>query len=144
MKSSPRPELQKPLAAFTERLHAGAETIPLAELASLFGAPDDALERIATRGEIRFRDGTFSNDGPDLVVKAGRIELEIPSLIRGQVELVPGGFKLAFPLGEFSMKACMTVAIIRKCFVLKEMRASPNDLVLDFGNPLANRRYTFA
>jgi len=143
MKSSPRPELQEPLLAFTERLHARAETIPLTVLASLFGAPDDALEHIATRGDIQFRGEIFSNDGPDLVVSAGRIDLEIPSLMRGQVELVPGGFLLSFPLEEFSLKACMTVAIIRKCFVLKEMRASPDDMVLDFGNMLADRRYTF-
>ena len=143
MKSSSRPDLKEPLLAFTERLHAGAEAIPLRDLAGLFGAPDDALDRIATRGEIQIRGETFSNDGPDLVVMAGRIELEIPSLMRGKVQLFPGGFKLEFPLGEFSLKACMTVAIIRKCFVLKEMRASPDDLVLDFGNALADRRYTF-
>ena len=143
MKSSPRPDLKEPLAEFSKHLHDGADSVPLADLASLFGASGDALAEIATRGQIRLGDGKFSNDGPDLVVAAGRVELEIPSLMRGQFDLSPGGFALRFPLEEFSLKACMTVAIIRKCFVLKEMRASAEDLVLDFGNALADRRYTF-
>ena len=39
--------------------------------------------------------------------------------------------------------ACARVAVFRKCFDLREIRASASEMVLDFGNVLADRRYTF-
>ena len=143
MTTSHRPELKQPVADFAEKLAAGTRTIPLAELAQLFGAGEDLLTTVASRGDIVFTDNGFSNDGPDLVVPAGRVELEIPMIVRGTWCSSPGGFTLTFPSAEFAPRACAQVMIIRKCFELKEMRATPADLALDFGNEMVNRRYTF-
>jgi hypothetical protein len=41
------------------------------------------------------------------------------------------------------VRACLQVAIFRKCFDLREIRATESDLALDFGGPPADRRYTF-
>lgn len=144
MKTSERPELKRPVQAFAGRLAAGEREIPLADLAALFGADEGLLATVRRRGDLVFRDdGNFSNDGPDMAVPAGRVELEIPSLVRGTWECGPGSFRLVFPMAEFTLRACVTVAIVRKCFDLREMRASASDLVLDFGSQLADRRYTF-
>lgn len=128
---------------FHRRLLAGVQCIPLAEFAALFAAGEELLERVRGRGDLRFESGAFSNDGPELCVPAGRAEIEIPSLLRGEYSVDPGGFRLLFPMEEFAPKACVTVAIFRKCFSLKEMRATRSELVLDFGFPLVDRRYTF-
>lgn len=143
MKTSPRPELREPVLAFAERLERGEPRIPLADLAALFGAPGEVLGLVAGRGDLVFLPERFSNDGPELSVEAGRVELELPSLIRGTWEAAAGGFRLTFPLGEYAPRACVRIALFRKCFELKEMRASGRDLTLDFGNELADRCYTF-
>ncbi len=143
MKTQPRPELGEPVTAFAERLRGQPDKIPLTELATLFGAPPEVMDRVASRGDVVFRGEVFSNDGPELVASAGKVELEIPSLMRGTYAVSDEGFRLTFPSAEFSLRACATVAIIRKCFELKEMRATASDLVLDFGSSLADRRYTF-
>lgn len=143
MKTVGRPELKEPVAAFADKLAAGPESIPLAEFAALFGAGDDVLAQVATRGDLRFRGDVFSNDGPELTVPAGSVELEIPSLLRGTWEASSGGFALRFGHADFTLRACAKVAVFRKCFDLREMRASASDMVLDFGNALADRRYTF-
>ena len=143
MKTSERPELKAAVAAFAARLREGPERIPLTELAALFGAPPEVMDRVASRGDVVFLGEVFSNDGPELVASAGKVELEIPSLMRGTYAVSDEGFRLTFPSAEFSLRACATVAIIRKCFELKEMRATASDLVLDFGSSLADRRYTF-
>ena len=143
MKTQPRPELKAPVTEFAARLREGPERIPLTELAALFGAPAEVMDRVASRGDIVFRGEVFSNDGPELVARAGKVELEIPSLMRGTYAVSDEGFRMTFPSAEFSLRACVTVAIIRKCFELKEMRATASELVLDFGSSLADRRYTF-
>ena len=142
MKTSARPELKEPVTAFAARLREGPERIPLTELATLFGAPPEVMDRVASRGDIVFRGEIFSNDGPELVARAGKVEIEIPSLMRGTYEVSDEGFRMAFPSAEFSLRACATMAFSRKCFELKEMRATASDLVLDFGSSLADRRYT--
>ncbi len=143
MKTSPRPELKEPVAAFAARLEAGEREIPLGDLAALFGADESLRARVAGRGDIVFKEGTFSNDGPDLVIPAGKVELEIPSLMRGEWSSGPGRFELRFPLEEFTLRACAKISILRKCFALRELRAGPSELVLDFGSDLADRKYTF-
>jgi len=143
LKTSPRPELKRPVLAFAARLEAGEREIPLADLAALFGARDALLDRVRGRGNLVFRDQVFSNDGPELVVAAGRFELEIPSLVRGEWSGGADSFVLRFPMLEFSLRACARIAIMRKCFDLRELRAGPAELVLDFGSGLADRRYTF-
>lgn len=140
---SSRPELRAPVLEFLDRLRRGEERIPLADLAALLGAPPEVRERVARRGDLLFRGGTFSNDGPELVIAAGKVELEIPSLLRGTAATGADGFRLAFPDGEFAPRACATLAFFRKCFELKEMRGGAGGLAFDFGNPLADRRYTF-
>jgi len=141
--TSERPELKQPVADFAEKLAAGTRCIPLAELAQLFGAEGDLMTTVASRGDIVFTDDGFSNDGPDLVVPAGSVELEIPMIVKGTWSSSPGGFTLTFPFTDFAPRACAQVMIIRKCFDLKQMRATPTDLTLDFGNEMVNRRYTF-
>lgn len=143
MKTSPRPELKEPVLAFAARLHERAGEIPLTDLARLFGAGDDVLDRVRSRGSLVFKDDSFSNDGPELIVPAGRVELEIPALLRGTWSAGTAAFTLTFPLGDFSVRACAQIAILRKCFELKELRATERDLTLDFGSSLADRRYTF-
>ena len=110
MKTSPRPELKEPVAAFAARLEAGEREIPLGDLAALFGADEGLRARVAGRGDIVFREGTFSNDGPDLVIPAGKVELEIPSLMRGEWSSGPGRFELRFPLEEFTLRACAKIS----------------------------------
>jgi len=138
-----RPELKAPVLAFLARLERGDERIPLAELAALFGAPPELLGRVAKRGDILFREGGFSNDGPELLVEAGRVELEIPSLLKGRHHAGNGTFLLEFPVAEFAPRACVSVAFFRKCFELRQMRGGAGELVLDFGSAVADRRFTF-
>ena len=143
MKASPRPELKAPVLAFLAKLREARDEIPLTDLAGLFGADDAVLERVATRGNLAFSGDTFSNDGPELIVPAGRVELEIPVLVRGRWAVDSGGFTLSFPLADFAVRACARLAFVRKCFDLREIRATEHDLTLDFGATLADRRYTF-
>ena len=143
MQASPRPELKAPVLAFLAKLREERDAIPLTDLARLFGADDAVLERVATRGDLVLKGDTFSNDGPELVVAAGRVELEIPGLVRGRWSATPDGFTLTFPLADFAVRACARIAFMRKCFDLREIRATGSDIALDFGAPLADRRYTF-
>ena len=143
MKTSSRPELKGPVLAFAAKLAAAGDEIPLADLAALFGADEEVLRRVGTRGNIRLKGDIFSNDGPQLVVPAGSVELEISDLIRGTWTAADGGFTLTFPSRDFTVRACVRIAIIRKCFDLREIRATGSDLTLDFGDALADRRYTF-
>jgi hypothetical protein len=143
MKTSRRPELRDPVHAFAARLASGNELVPLADLAALFGADESLLETVRVRGDIRFRDGRFVNDGPELAVPAGSVELEVPNLMRGTYEAGADSFVLRFPSAEFTLRACAKIAILRKCFELRELRADATSLELDFGNPVVNRRYEF-
>jgi len=143
MKTSKRPELKERVQAFMARLNSGDEFIPIGELAALFGADESLQQRAAERGDIRFFDGRFTNDGPELVIPAGAVELEIPNLMRGRYVAGADSFTLGFPSAEFTLRACVKIAILRKCFDLKEMRADANSLEIDFGNDIANRRYEF-
>ena len=143
VKTAHRPELKERAHAFAAKLNKGRDAIPLADFAALFGADDALLERVATRGDIKFKPESFSNDGPELVVPAGSVELEISSLLRGTWSAAPGGFTLTFPHKDFTIRACASVAIVRKCFDLREIRATPDAIELDFGSTLADRRYTF-
>jgi hypothetical protein len=143
LKTSIRAELREPVCAFVDHLSSGAEAVPLKDLASLFGAEGDLLETVAQRGDIRFVAGKFTNDGPELTVPAARVELEVPNLLRGRYESSVDGFTMTFPSAEFSLRACVKIAIIRKCFELRELRAGRSFLELDFGNSLADRRYEF-
>jgi hypothetical protein len=143
MKSAQRPELGPPVAAFAAKLREGVAEIPLTEMAALFGAPEELLGVVAQRGPIKFKEDRFTNAGPELVLEAGRVELEIPDILRGTWSVDDAGFVLGFPSAEFAPRACGKIAFLRKCFELREMRATASDLVLDFGNDLASRRYTF-
>ena len=143
MKSSTRAELREPVGAFIDRLASGESDVPLRDLAGLFGAGGDVLGIAATRGSIRFADGKFTNDGPELTVPAGSVELEVPNLLRGRYECSSEGFTMTFPTPDFTLRACAKIAILRKCFDLRELRAGRHFLELDFGNALADRRYEF-
>lgn len=143
MKTSRRPELREPVLAFAARLAAHDEFIPLRDFAALFGAGGDLLDKVGERGDIRFREGRFANDGPELAIPAGSVELEVPNLLKGTYEAGPDAFTLAFPNPEFTLRACAKIAILRKCFDLRELRAEAGSLELDFGNAIADRRYEF-
>ena len=95
----------------------------------------------AVAGE--FRPARVLQTGPDLVIPAGAVELEIPNLMRGRYVAGADSFTLSFPSAEFTLRACIKIAILRKCFDLKEMRADAHSLEIDFGNEIANRRYEF-
>ena len=105
MKTSPRPELRQPVLALAAKLAEAPEAVPLTDLAALFGADEAVLARVRSRGDIRFRGDVFSNDGPDLCVPAGKVELEIPSLLRGNWSAGEGGFRLTFPMADFTVRA---------------------------------------
>ncbi|MHC4548808.1 MAG: hypothetical protein ACYTEZ_08510 [Planctomycetota bacterium] len=143
MKTSPRPELKDPVLALAAKLQGSPDAIPLTDLARLFGADASVLERVESRGSLVLKGDTFSNDGPELVVPAGQVELEIPILLRGTWAAGPDSFTLTFPSADFTVRACARIAFLRKCFDLREIRATPRDLTLDFGGSLADRRYTF-
>jgi len=143
MKTQQRPELKERVLAFARRLQAAEEFIPIADFAALFGAGDSVRVKAAERGDIRFVDGRFTNDGPELVIPAAAVELEIPNLIRGRFVSGVDAFTLTFPSAEFTLRACVRIAILRKCFDLREMRADATSLEIDFGNEIANRRYEF-
>jgi len=143
MKTSRRPELRAPVHAFAARIAAGDEFVPLRDLAALFGAEEALLSTVAGRGDIRFAGGRFTNDGPELAVPAGSVELEVPNLVRGTYEAAAGSFTLAFPNPEFTLRACAKIAILRKCFDLREMRADESSIEIDFGSAVADRRYEF-
>ncbi|MEM8882648.1 MAG: hypothetical protein AAGD14_01100 [Planctomycetota bacterium] len=143
MKSSRRDELREPVHAFAARLASGEPTIPLQDLAAMFGAQGAVLAQVAKRGDIRLNEGKFVNDGPDLVLQAGSVELEIPNLMRGTYTSDGPAFSLRFPNPEFSLRACAKIAVLRKCFDLFEVRADAGFIELDFGNGLADRRYEF-
>jgi hypothetical protein len=143
LKEAARPELKEPVLGFLAKLREQRDEIPLTDLAGLFGADEAVLARVAPRGNLVFSGDGFSNDGPELILPAGRVELEIPVLVRGRWEAGPDGFTLSFPLADFTVRACARVAFVRKCFDLREIRATERDLTLDFGAALADRRYTF-
>ena len=143
MTTESRPELKQPVVDFLAKLASGADALPLADLALLFGARGGFLDQVKARGDIVLKDGTFSNDGPEITLPAGQVEVELPMLVRGNWSLGNDGIALTFPMAEFAPRACIQIAILRKCFELKGMRATPTELVLDFGNEMIDRRYTF-
>ena len=117
--------------------------IPLSDVAALFGAGPEVLDAVRRRGNLVLKGEAFSNDGPEVVVEAGKVELEIADLLKGTWSVDESGFVLRFPYRDFTVRACLQIAFFRKCFDLREMRGSERDLVLDFGGPPADRRYTF-
>jgi hypothetical protein len=101
------------------------------------------LEHVRRRGNLVLKGDGFSNDGPALTVPAGKVELEISDLLKGTWAADDRGFVLRFPYRDFTVRACLQIAIFRKCFDLREIRATGSDITLDFGGPPADRRYTF-
>lgn len=140
---SARPELRQAVLELHRKLLARPAEIPLADVAALFGAGEDVLAQVRPRGNLVLRRDAFSNDGPELVVPAGKVELEIADLLKGTWAADASGFVLRFPYRDFTVRACLRIALFRKCFDLKEIRATASDLALDFGGPPADRHYTF-
>ena len=70
-------------------------------------------------------------------------ELEISDLLKGTWSADEAGFSLRFPYRDFTVRACLQVAFFRKCFDLREIRATTGSIELDFGSAVADRRYTF-
>jgi hypothetical protein len=138
-----RPELREPVLGLHRKLLARPAEIPLADVAALFGAGPEVLDSVRRRGNLVLKGDGFSNDGPELVVPAGKVELEISDLLKGTWAADPKGFVLRFPFRDFTVRACLRIAVFRKCFDLKEIRATTSDIALDFGGPPADRRYTF-
>jgi len=143
VKSAHEPRLRAPVESFLARLRAGAATLPMADLAALFGAEGELMEKARARGDLAIQDGRFRNGGEQIVAPAGRVEIEIPDLLRGTVEVAADGFVLAFPQADFAPRACAQIAFFRKCFELRAIRVSPGEMVLDFGGGPADRRFTF-
>jgi hypothetical protein len=138
-----RPELKEAVLGLHRKLLARPASIPLAEVAALFGAGADVLDVVRSRGSLVLKGDQFSNDGPELVVPAGKVELEISDLLKGTWSADERGFALRFPYKDFTVRACLRIAVFRKCFGLREIRATAKELALDFGGPPADRRYTF-
>ncbi len=143
MHTSSRPELGQPVAALHATLLGKPERFPLSDLAALFGGGPELVERVATRGDITLDGDVFFNSGPEMSIPAGRVELEIPSLMRGTWRVDDAMFAMTFSIADFTLRACAQVAVFRKCFELKEIRGTASDIVLDFGGSIADRRYTF-
>jgi hypothetical protein len=138
-----RPDLRERVLALHRKLLERQGEIPLTDVAALFGAGEDVLAEVQRRGNLLLKGDAFSNDGPALTVPAGKVELEISDLLKGTWSADARGFALRFPFRDFTVRACLQVAIFRKCFDLREIRATESDLALDFGGPPADRRYTF-
>ncbi|HEX5137266.1 MAG TPA: hypothetical protein VFY93_09855 [Planctomycetota bacterium] len=143
MGDAARPEIREAVFSLHRALLARPPSIPLADVAALFGASSDVLARVRTRGDLVLKGDAFSNDGPELVVPAGKIELEISDLLKGTWSAGEAGFALRFPHEDFTVRACLQVAFFRKCFGLREIRATTGSIELDFGSAVADRRYTF-
>ena len=140
---SERPEVREAVLSLHRRLLGRPEGIPLADVAALFGAGPEVIERVRSRGDLVLKGDAFSNDGPELVVPAGKVELEISDLLKGTWSADDAGFVLRFPYRDFTVRACLQIAFFRKCFELREIRATKSSIELDFGNAVADRRYTF-
>jgi hypothetical protein len=140
---SARPELREAVHTLHRKLLARPAEIPLADVAALFGAGEEVLALVRSRGNLVLKGNAFSNDGPELVVPAGKVELEISDLLTGTWSADGEGFALRFPSKDFTVRACLTIAFFRKCFDLREIRATAASIDLDFGGPPADRRYTF-
>lgn len=138
-----RPELKEPVLGLHRKLLARPVEIPLADVAALFGAGPEVLDAVRHRGSLVLRGDGFSNDGPEVVVPAGKVELEISDLLKGTWAADANGFTLRFPFRDFTVRACLRIAVFRKCFDLREIRATLSDIALDFGGPPADRRYSF-
>jgi len=138
-----RPEAKQAVLALHARLLARPTAIPLSDVTALFGAGEEVLALVRPRGDLLLKGDAFSNDGPELVVPAGKVELEIADLLKGTWAADANGFVLRFPYRDFTVRACLRIAFFRKCFDLKEIRATTTDLALDFGGPPADRHYTF-
>ncbi len=138
-----RPELRQAVLGLHEKLLARPAEIPLADMAALFGAGEEVLAVVRPRGNLVLRGDGFSNDGPELVVPAGKVEIEIADLLKGTWSADANGFVLRFPFRDFTVRACLQIAFFRKCFDLREIRATKTDVALDFGGPPADRRYSF-
>jgi hypothetical protein len=143
MASQARPELKDAVLSLLAKLRDGRSAIPLADVAALFGAGEEVLDLVRPRGNLVLRGDGFSNDGPELVVPAGKVELEISDLLKGTWAADANGFVLRFPFRDFTVRACLQIAFFRKCFDLREIRATASSIDLDFGGPPADRRYTF-
>jgi len=140
---SARPELRQAVLELHRKLLTRPAEIPLADVAALFGAGEEVLALVRPRGNLALKGEAFSNDGPELVVPAGKVELEISDLLKGTWAADANGFTLRFPFRDFTVRACLSIAFFRKCFDLREIRATATDLALDFGGPPADRHYTF-
>jgi hypothetical protein len=138
-----RPELREAVLGLHRKLLARPAEIPLADVAALFGAGTEVLDAVRGRGNLVLRGDAFSNDGPQLVVPAGKVELEISDLLKGTWSADENGFVLRFPFKDFTVRACLRIAVFRKCFDLREIRATLSEIALDFGGPPADRVYTF-
>ena len=143
MASQARPELKDAVLSLLAKLRDGRSEIPLADVAALFGAGPEVLDLVRPRGNLVMRGEGFTNDGPELVVPAGKVELEISDLLKGTWSADANGFVLRFPFRDFTVRACLQIAFFRKCFDLREIRATSSSIELDFGGPPADRRYTF-
>ena len=140
---SERPELKEAVAALHGKLLARPAAVPLSDVAALFGAGEEVLTLVRPRGDLVLSGDRFSNDGPELVVPAGKVELEISDQLTGTWAADADGFLLRFPFRDFTVRACLRIAIFRKCFDLREIRATRGSIELDFGGPPADRRYVF-
>jgi len=138
-----RPELREAVTSLHAKLLARPAEIPLADVAALFGAGEEVLALVRPRGNLVLKGDAFSNDGPELVVPAGKVELEIADLLKGTWSADESGFVLRFPFKDFTVRACLQIAFFRKCFDLREIRAAKDSIELDFGGPPADRRYEF-
>lgn len=140
---SDRPEIRDAVLSLHRTLLERPARVPLADVAALFGAGPEVIERVRARGDLVLKGDAFSNDGPELVVPAGTAELEISDLLKGTWSADGAGFALRFPYRDFTVRACLQVAFFRKCFDLREIRATTGSIDLDFGSAVADRRYTF-
>ena len=138
-----RPELRQAVLGLHGKLLARPAEIPLADVAALFGAGEEVLALVRPRGNLVLKGDGLSNDGPELVVPAGKVDLEIADLLKGTWSADAAGFVLRFPFRDFTVRACLQIAFFRKCFDLREIRATSSSLDLDFGGAPADRRYTF-
>jgi hypothetical protein len=138
-----RPELREAVLGLHRQLLARPAAVPLCDVAALFGAGEEVLALVRPRGDLALSGDRFSNDGPELVVPAGKVELEISDLLKGTWAVDADGVVRRFPMKDFTVRACLRIAIFRKCFDLREIRATRGSIELDFGGPPADRRYVF-
>ena len=119
------PEMRAVTIRLIERMHEGHAqgefSIPVLDFVRIFapGAKEAELEKVAERGDIRFKadsenGGTFQLAvGPQATFELGRegLAMRVPAHMSGEYELRPSAFHITFKSGE-ELEGCKRILVL--------------------------------